>query len=127
RKTQHWEEQLFVKAVKRFRITEAHRADRVAVIGLRQRSDSRALFFPFELPILHCHLHGYLDGGGAAVGVKHSPQTLRRDADQFFGELNPRHRAQAEKRRMGNPLELSAERVVELFFAMAVNVAPKRR
>ena len=28
---------------------------------------------------------------------------------------------------MGNPLELRADRVVELFFAMAVNVAPERR
>ena len=35
--------------------------------------------------------------------------------------------AQAEKCRMRHALELSANRIVELFLSMAVNVAPKRR
>ena len=63
----------------------------------------------------------------AAVGVEHAPQSRRRDRDQPLGELDRRRVREAEHRRVGDPVQLRADRVVDRGMAMAVDVAPQRR
>ena len=60
--------------MKEVNAANAYRADRVPVVGLRQRRKPSALLLAGLLVELECHFQGDLDGSGSGVGEKCAAQ-----------------------------------------------------
>ena len=116
------------------RVEELHaadrdRADRVAVVGVLE-ADERGpphVLAAAVLPVLERHLQRDLDGGRARVRVEDAAEPGGRDLDQPRGELGGAGVGEAEHRRVGDAVELVADRLVDQRVAVAVDVAPQRR
>src|SRR5262249_31683998 len=106
---------------------DADGAERVAVIRLDQGGEARARRGPAELLVLEGDAECYLDRRGAGVGVEDPRQTRGHHADEGMRQLDRRHAAQPEQRRVGDALELAAQRRVERRMPVTMHVAPQRR
>jgi hypothetical protein len=126
RKTLHVEQQALEDAVEQRHPPDGDRAHRVAVVGLGQRSEARLLRSAPLLPVLISHLQRDLDRGAARVRVEDPGEPLRRDADQRLGQLDGGDRGQPEESRVRHPVQLRADRLVDLPLAVPVHVAPER-
>src|SRR6185437_6414138 len=76
------------------------------------------------LPVLNGHLQCNLDCGRAVVRIEDARKSLRRDPDQLAGQLNGRRIGEAEKRRMGNLVELLFECTVQNRMPMSMEINP---
>jgi hypothetical protein len=114
------------------RVEERHpadgdRTDRVAVVRILE-TDERGL--PHVLPaavllVLERHLERDLDGSRSGVRVEDAVETVGSDLDQPPGQLGRAGVREPEHRRVGNPVELLPQRLVDRRMAMAVDVAPQ--
>ena len=88
RRVQRREEERPVGLVEAIDIADAHGADGVAVIALREAE--KAGFPRFRIrflsPVLEGDFKGDFDGAGAGVRVEHAVQTRRRDLYELFGQ-----------------------------------------
>ena len=105
---------------------DRHRPDRVAVVGVAQADVGAPLRLALLLEVLEGHLERDLRGGRAGVRVKDAIEAGRRDPDEALGELSGQRVRESQHRRVGDPVELVADRLVDAGVAMPVDVAPKR-
>ena len=127
RQAQDVEQQRAVEAVEGLAVTDRHRADGVAVVGLDQRREARALRLAAQLAGLERDLERDLDGGRTGVGVEHARQAGRRHLYQPRRQLGGGRVREAEHGRVRDPVELRAHGGVDGRVAVAVHVAPQRR
>src|SRR5258706_257513 len=90
-----------------------HRAKRVSVIGLAQPKESLLRRLASLLPALEGLLERDLHRGGAGVRVEDPSESGGRALHERSGEQDPRLVRQAQKRRVGNAVELLPERAVK--------------
>jgi hypothetical protein len=122
------EEQRPVGRVEEVDAADRDRADRVAVVGLahvRERGPAPVLATTLLLE-LEGHLERDLDRGRPCFGVEDAAQPGWRDLDQPRRQLGGAGMGEAEHRRVGDPVELLAQRRVDAGMAMPVDVAPQR-
>ena len=106
------EQQRLVGGVEEVDAAERDRSDRVAVVALGEadeRGAARVLAAALA-PVLEGHLQRDLGRRRARVGVEDARQPRRRDLDEPRGELGARGVGEAEHRRVGDPVELVADR-----------------
>ena len=106
-----------------------HGAERVAVVAVRERDERGppCVLSPSLAPVLERHLQRHLGGRRPGVGEEDPAQARRGELDQARRERGGAAMGQPEHRRMGDPLELVADRAVDQRMAVPVDVAPKRR
>jgi len=107
---------------------DAHRPERVAVVGVGETDE---LSFPppapaAVLPVLEGELQGDLDRRRAVVGEEDLLDAGRGDPDQPLGELRGRRAPQPQKGRVRDLPELPHNRTVDLPFPVPVDVDPER-
>jgi len=84
------EEQLPVHGMKQVDSPYAHRANRIAVVGIGQTDvpGFRRVSPGALLVVLEGHFQGDLDGGRTAVRIKDPGQARGSDLDELFGQLD---------------------------------------
>ncbi len=111
-------------------IDAAHRdrADRVAVVGVAQVNEGGApcVLAAALLLELEGHLQRDLGRGRAGLRVEDAREARRRQLDQPRRQLGGAGVGEAEHRRVGDPVQLLAQSLVDPAVAMAVHVAPQR-
>ncbi len=122
------EEQRPVGGVEEVDAADRDRADRVAVVGVAQvheRGPPRVL--PTALLLeLEGHLQRDLGRGRARLRVEDAREPRRRELDQLRRQLGGARVGEAEHGRVGDAVELFAQRRVDAGVAMPVDVAPQR-
>ena len=108
---------------------DGHRPQGVAMVGVAQADEGGAppVLTSALLPVLKGHLQGDLGRARARVRVEDAIQPGRGEVDQARRQLGRAAMGEAEHRRVGNPVELLAHRLVDQGMTMAVDVAPQRR
>ena len=120
-------QQRLVEMVEQFRITDADRAQRIAVVGFDQRRESRPSGLAPELPILKRQLERDLGRSRPGVRIEHARQPRGRYFDQPLRQHDGRHVGEAEHGRMGDLLRLLGNRAGQRGMRMPMHVAPQRR
>ena len=107
----------------------AHRANRIAVIALRQVKKAILLSTRMRplLPVLKRHLNRNFNRSRATIRIKNPAETPRRNLHQLLRKLNSRNIGQAQQRAMRHAVELRANSPVNLRNAMPIHIAPHRR
>ena len=77
------------------------------------------------LPVLERHLEGHLDGRGAGVRVEDAREAGGRDLGEPGGQLGGPGVGEAQHRGVGDPVELLADRCVDVRMPVPVDVAPQ--
>jgi hypothetical protein len=97
------------------------------VVGVAQAHEggSPAVLPAALLPVLKRHLEGDLRRGRARVAVEDAAEARRRELDQAGRELGGRGMGEPEHGRVGDPIELLANRRVDQRMTVAVHVAPQ--
>ncbi len=108
-------------------VAHRERADGVAVVGAAEREVGRAAGDPLVGPVLEGDLEGLLDGRGAVRGEQEAGVVDRHPRGERLGQLDGRHVAVAEERRVGDPVELVTDGLVELGDVVAERGDPQRR
>ena len=115
--------------MKQLDVADAHRADRIAVIG--QLEMEKGVFGPgFRmalLPVLHRHLQRDFHRRRAIVRIKHTRQPFGAMPNEFTRQLYRRRIGKTEQRGVGDFLELRLERTVERRMPMTVQIDPDGR
>ena len=98
------------------------------VRSIAPRSDvTTPVFLAAQLPVLQGHAAGALDRGRTVVGEKDTCQGVPgEEADQLFREPNRGFIGKAERRAMGDAVELIPDRRVDQRMPVAVDVGPDR-
>src|SRR6185295_12148732 len=91
---------------------DADGTERVAVIALLERREAHARGLAAELLILERDAQRRLDGRRAGVGVEDAREPRRRDLHELVRQLDRRHAAESEQRRVCDAIELCPERGV---------------
>ena len=115
-------------------VEEVDPADRdgphgVPVVGVAQADVRGALgrLAALLLPVLEGHLERDLGRRRPGVRVEDPVESRRRDLDQPRRELGGGAVGEAQHRRVGDAVELVADRLVDPGVPVAVDVAPERR
>ena len=122
------EEQRPVGGVEEVDAPDGDRADRVAVVGIAQVDERGAppVLAAALLLVLEGHLQRDLGRGRAGLRVEDARKPRRRQLDQSCRQLGGSGMGEAEHGRVGDLVQLLAERLVDAGVAMAVDVAPQR-
>ena len=115
-------------AVEQVDPADRDRADRVAVVRLAEayeRGAPAALALALA-PVLKRHLQRDLVRRRAGLGVEDAGEARRCQLDQPLRELGRARMGESEHRRVGDAIELVAQRLVDQRMSMAVHVAPQR-
>ena len=107
--------------------TQGQRPDGVTVVGVTEGQVTGAAGDAEVGPVLEGDLERLLHRRGAVRGEQQVRPVDGHHAGQRLGELDDHAVAVAEQRRMGHPVELAAQRLVELRDPMAERRDPERR
>ncbi len=110
-----------------YRVAYRHRVQRVAVIAVAQRNETRLRRQVPAAPVLDRHLQGDLDGHRTGIGEEHQVESVGGDVDQPLGQGDRRRMSDAAEHHVRHGVELLRYRRVQARVVVAVNHTPPRR
>ena len=108
------------------RVADAHRPDRVAVVGAPQRDESPPIGAPAGRLDLHRELERHLDRHRPGVREEHVRERVRGDADELLGQRHRRLVGQAAEHDVAEAVDLRVQGRVEGRVAVPVHGTPPR-
>ncbi len=125
------EQQITIGGMELGNVADAHRAQRVPVVGTAQAQKAIAPSAVSTAGLLGVILirdfQGDFDRCCPAVGVKDLREPARRPGNQRPGQFDRRDAREPQERGVGNAVELLPNRAVDFGHSVSVDVAPERR
>jgi hypothetical protein len=107
-------------------VGDRERAERLAMVALRQRHEAAFFRPPAIAPVVEAHLERDFHGRGAVVGVEHALERRGREPHQLLGQRDRRLVAEARQQHVLELVDLALERRADRGVVVAEQVHPPR-